>query len=88
VTYRVFAAYAGDWAVGADDVQWILYRRHSQRLGGWTGVSFVRSTRDIIARYMREKGIDEDTACLLLSGLPDTFDQYKTHQSRFEGHLP
>jgi hypothetical protein len=71
---------AGDWALGTDEVQWILYRRRSLRLGGWKGVSFVRSSRDILARCMREKGVDEDTARLLLSGLPDTFDQWKSSQ--------
>jgi hypothetical protein len=73
----VFAA-AGDWAVGTDGIQWILYHRRSRRLGGWYGVSFVRTERGILARCMREKGVDADTARLLLSGLPDTFDQWKS----------
>ena len=75
MTDRIFATH-GDWAVGADELQWILYRRRSRRLGGWTGVWFVRSTRDILAMGMRERGADDDTARLLLAGLPDTFDQW------------
>jgi hypothetical protein len=74
---RVFAS-VGDWALGADEMQWILMRRRSREHGGWKSVSFVRSSRDILARCMREKGTDEDTARLLLSGLPDTFDLWKT----------
>jgi len=70
-----------DWALASDGVQWMLMRCRSQRLGGWKAVSFVRSTRDILARCMREKGVDEDTARLLLAGLPDTFDQWKASQS-------
>jgi hypothetical protein len=77
---RIFAT-AGNWAVGADGLQWILYRRRSQRLGGWLGTSFVHSSRDILARCIREKSVDDDTAAQLLSGLPETFDQWKTNQS-------
>ena len=69
-------AVSGDWAVASDGVQWILQRGYAK--GGWRNVSFVRSTRDILARCMRENGINEDTAAQLLSGLPDTFDQWKT----------
>ena len=71
---RVFAI-AGDWAVGADGVQWILLRRWKD--DKWRAVSFVRSTRDILARCMREKGTDNVSAAQLLSGLPDTFEQWK-----------
>jgi hypothetical protein len=77
---RVFAT-AGDWALGADELQWILYRRRSQEHGGWIGISFVRSDRSILARCMHEKGMDDDTARLLLSKLPDTFDLWKASQS-------
>jgi hypothetical protein len=77
MTDQTFAV-AGDWAVASDGIQWVLMRRRSQRLGGWKPVSFVRSSRDILARCMRENCTDEDTAVQLLSGLPDTFDQWKT----------
>jgi hypothetical protein len=79
MTDRIFAL-ASDWAVGADELQWMLMRRRMGARPGWYPVSFVRSTRDILARCMREKGVEPDTAALLLSGLPDTFDQWKTLQ--------
>jgi hypothetical protein len=70
----------GDWALGSDGLQWILYRRWKD--GIWRGLSFVRSTKDILARCMREKGVEDVTARLLLSGLPDTFDEWKaTHRA-------
>jgi hypothetical protein len=77
---RIFVT-AGDWAVGANEVQWILYRRRSQARGGWNAFYFVRSSKDILAQGLREKGADDDTARFLLSGLPDTFDQWKASQS-------
>ena len=73
---RIFAI-SGDWALGADPLQWILYRRRSRTKGGWSAVSFVRSTRTVLERCMREKGCSEDTARNLLAGLPDTFDAWK-----------
>jgi hypothetical protein len=77
MTERIFAA-SGDWA---DALQWILYRRRSQAHGGWRNVAFVRSTRDTLARCMRENGCGEDTA-RLLAGLPPTFDAWKkTHHA-------
>jgi hypothetical protein len=39
-------------------------------------VSFVRSTRDVLARCMREKGVPAEDAAVLLAGLPATFDEW------------
>lgn len=74
---RVFAT-AGDWALASDNLQWILMKH---RGGHWRAVWFVRSTRDILARGMRDKGCDVATADLLLSGLLDAFDPWKTSQT-------
>ena len=68
---RVFAS-AGDWAVASDGVQWVLQRRYAK--GAWRNVAFVRSTRDILARCMRENAVPVSDARLLLAGLPDSFD--------------
>jgi hypothetical protein len=77
---RIFTT-AGDWALASDGIQWILCRRRMGQQEGWRPLSFVRSSKEILARCMREKGTDVDTARLLLSGLPDNFDQWKTNQS-------
>ena len=80
MTERVFTI-AGDWALASDGLQWMLMRRtHRQRGDSWDPVSFVRSMRDILARCMREKGVGPGTAARLLSGLPDSFEQWKTLQ--------
>ena len=62
-------ATAGRWLVASDDVQWILRSGHHT-------VSFVHSTRDILARCMREKGVPAEDAAVLLAGLPATFDEW------------
>jgi hypothetical protein len=83
MTDRVFAT-SGDWALGSDGVQWMLMRRHPRKRGdSWDPVSFVRSTRDVLARCMREKGLEPGTAAQLLSGLPDSFDEWKTAQPSY-----
>jgi hypothetical protein len=74
-------AFSGQWALGADSLQWILYRQRSQQRGGWIGVSFVRSTREILERCMREKGVPERDRAVLLEGLPETFDLWIASQS-------
>ncbi|HEX3342625.1 MAG TPA: hypothetical protein VHT68_26025 [Pseudolabrys sp.] len=67
-------AISGKWALASDGNQWILQRR---RGGRWDAVSFVRSTRDILARCMREKGATPSDIQSLLDGLPGTFDAWQ-----------
>jgi hypothetical protein len=72
-------AVCGDWAILTDGVQWILAKRWKD--GKWRGLSFVRSTRDILARCLREKGAHNALAAELLAGLPETFDAWKAAQA-------
>ena len=74
---RIFKE-SGDWALGSDGVQWMLMKRHLRKTGDtWDPVSFVHSERDILARCMREKGVEPGRAATLLDGLPDTYDEWK-----------
>src|SRR5262249_49952604 len=78
---RQFAV-SGDWALGSDSLQWIVYRRGSGGKSGWRAVSFVATTRAILERCMREKGCPQPQREVLLAGLPPTFDQWcKTRQT-------
>jgi hypothetical protein len=63
---RLVARIDDDWALAADSLQWILQRR---RAGG--------SSKDILARCMREKGVPPDAAAVVLAGLPNTFRQWR-----------
>ena len=73
ITDKPFAI-SGNWAIASDGIQWMLQRKKGDE---WRGVSFVRSTRFVLARCMREKGVDRSSIDYLLSGLPDTFDEWK-----------
>jgi hypothetical protein len=79
---RVFEV-EGKWTLSADAVQWILYRNRS---GARDGVAFVSTTKDILARCMREKGVEPHTAEKLLGGLPATFKEWKASQEASWGH--
>jgi len=66
-------AISGRWALAADSSQWLLQRRSGQ---GWQSVSFVGSTKGILARCMREKDCPPADAERLLAGLPSTFEEW------------
>lgn len=71
-SYEQELATAGHWALASDGVQWILQRRYSN---GRKNLVFARS-RIILARCMREGGVPDEDAAVLLAGLPATFDQW------------
>ena len=68
----------GDWSVESDGHQWIL--SHRVRDGGrsirWRWMSFVHSTRDVLARCMCEQGVPSEVRMELLEGLPSTFAEW------------
>jgi hypothetical protein len=77
---RIFLRLCDKYALGADDLQWILCRRH-QRQGKpdtWDGISFVSSTKDILLRCIRESGcVPDGTAAAALESMPSTFAAWK-----------
>jgi hypothetical protein len=79
---------AGEWALASDGIQWVLqHRRQKNGETSWRPVSFVRSTRDILARCMREKGVPAEDADRLLAGLPPTFDEWLEGSRSWSGAL-
>ena len=80
---KVFAT-AGIWALGADEVQWILYRAKTRNtVPFWNPVLYVSSTREVLKERMREAGVERAPRENLLEGLPDTFRAWKTHSRAF-----
>jgi hypothetical protein len=64
---RIFLRLNDRLALGADDLQWILYRSRrvvapDLSIGNWQPIAFVSSSRDILARCVRESGFGDDTA--------------------------
>jgi hypothetical protein len=86
---RQFLRIDDKWALAYDERQWILQRFRGIRSSGygvglekWEGVSFVTSTRDVLARCMREKGVPADAALVALAGLPETFSEFRAWMGR------
>lgn len=65
-----------NWALASDGLQWILQRRYGKT---WKALSFVRSTKDILERCMREKGMEVSSRDYFLARLPSTFDEWITN---------
>lgn len=61
---RILATSKG-WAVASDGTRWILARRNGR--DGWKGVSFVRSSRTVLARCMRRNGLGASRMRVLLA---------------------
>ena len=78
-------AISGKWALAADRLQWMVQRQYiSKGEIKWQSFSFVASTKDILARCLREKGCPPKDAEPLLAGLPDTFAKWaKTRSAAF-----
>jgi hypothetical protein len=87
MTDRQFVT-AGEWALASDGFQWVLqHRRQKNAETSWRPVSFVRSTRDILARCMREKGVLAEDADWILAGLPPTCDGWLEGSRSWSGSL-
>lgn len=83
MTDRQFLRFGVKWALAHDDLQWILQRFVGTRKTGdrageeiWEGVSFVSSTKAILMRCMREKGVPADDIHITMDCLPDTFAEF------------
>ena len=75
-------AISGKWALAADRLQWMVQRQYvSKGEIKWQSVSFVASTKGILARCLREKGCPPADAERLLAGLPATFEQWRRSQA-------
>jgi hypothetical protein len=72
---RIFLRLGDRLALGADDLQWILYKSSRKKSGGlnWAPISFVSSTKTILERCIRESGLDDDTAASAFESLHPTF---------------
>jgi hypothetical protein len=79
---------SNEWALDSNGSQWILQHRRRHTSGGcWRPVCFVRSTRKVLERCMRDKGVPDEDARCLLEGLPASFDSW-IHRISAEGLSP
>ena len=80
---RIFLLLGDRLALGADSLQWILYKSRAKAGAPslepkhWIAISFVSSTKRILLRRIHESGLDDDTAASALGSLHSTFDAWK-----------
>lgn len=80
---RMIARLGPNGALGFDRLQWILYRAYDDKKKtkwqgrNWDAASFVRSTKAILERCIREKGIEvSPEGQVFLDQLPENFDSW------------
>ena len=64
-------------ALGADDNQWLLLTA-AGKAGRWKAVGFVRSSKQIVLRLIRERGLElSEEGGAALEALPETFTEWQ-----------
>jgi hypothetical protein len=71
---------APGWALGADNVQWIIMRLENRQAGdrrsAWKPVSFISTTREVLERVICERGITvTPMARAKVAALPVAFER-------------
>jgi hypothetical protein len=78
MTGRMVLRLSADWAVLADDRQWMLCRRRKNANSGWKPLSYVASSKAVLLRCLREKGAVVDAqGQAALDALPESFRQWR-----------
>lgn len=75
---------APGWALGADDLQWIvLQRRNSRTQSGWKPVAYIACEKWILLRVLHELGVQLTAESQAkLNDLPDRFRDWRDAQAR------
>ena len=77
MTDRVICRLSAGWALSYDSAQWILMRAKSDKSKSgqaWRAIAFVGSTKAVLMRVLREKGVEiAPGARAAVDTLPATF---------------
>ena len=76
MTDRMVLRLSANWAVLADDRQWMLCKRRKNRKS-WDAVSFVASTKAVLLRCVHEKdAVVDPEGQAALDALPESFQAW------------
>ena len=74
MTDRMVLRLSANWAVLADNQQWMLCKRRKNANSGWKPLSYVASSKAVLLRCLREKGAVVDAqGQAALDALPESF---------------
>lgn len=62
-----------DWAIASDGLQWIVQKKKGNQ---WRSKFFIRSSRDILERCMREAGAPKEDIHNFAQIVPQTFSEW------------
>ncbi len=88
---KVFLRLNNRWALGYDELQWMIMRRHRRKgVAGWQSVAFISDQKAVVLRILREKGIEVSPgATCALAQLPARFrDWFPSRQEWIAEHAP
>jgi hypothetical protein len=80
---------SANWAVLADDRQWMLCKRRKNANSGWKPLSYVASSKAVLLRCLREKGAVVDAqGQAALDALPQSFRAWQREMTRPASEAP
>ena len=89
MTDRMVLRLSADWAVLADDQQWMLCKRRKNANSGWKPLSYVASSKAVLLRCLREKGAVVDAqGQAALDALPQSFREWQREMMRRASEAP
>ena len=94
---RVLFQICDGWALGADNLQWILFKADKRgpqaekrhRRAPWKALAFIAYTKTVLLRVLSENGVEptpEGRAAL--AALPDTFKAWRRQYNRASTSAP
>ncbi len=86
---KVFLQLNDRWALGYDELQWMVMKWAGVRRG-WCTVSFISDSTPVMLRILREKGVEPTPAALrAVEHLPGRFrDWYPRRREWVAEHVP
>src|SRR5512134_2043751 len=89
MTGRMVLRLSANWAVLADDRQWMLCKRRTKAHRGWKPLSYVASSKAVLLRCIGEKGAVVDAqGQAALDALPESFREWQLQMTRPASEAP
>ena len=89
MTDRMVLRLSANWAVLADNQQWMVCKRRKNANSGWKPLSYVASSKAVLLRCIGEKGAVVDAqGQAALDALPESFRQWQRQMTRPASEVP